>query len=851
MRRSRRLARPPLLLVVALFAMGAPLGGQDTPTPAAPGAQEPAGPGAVPNVFEVATRARIVADSAARAERTIERLGTVGGFAAEIDDATQRHADLQALLGAIIDMEFVRLERLSRLRDQALLEDGRLETLHTRLIDRLTQLGELRARWAGHQQNWVAWRAEHRGHPEYAAIEADVERAIERIERVVTQASEAATQLLALQRRTEEIRGDIEQIGVVVTAIRTGRRRALMERVEPILLSSEHRAQLADETWREWEPGAALQLAAYPAFVRANLGLLAFHVLLAVVLGFLARWVARVTSPSAGTGTGGRGSQGGEAGEGGSELAEGEAEAEGRDDDAWGGLLAHPWALGVFGSVLLAMQRITLAPPLWDVLLWGAFGAIASLLSRRLFQARALRMTVYLLAGFYPGFLLLEVVQLPAPLFRLGLAAVAAAAVPVFLVLGRRRAALARAEESHDPRRIWPLQIGAAVWGLVLLAVLLGFDALGRWVLHATVTTAAMVFVVLLVFALARTALPMLLRGAETGRRLRGVGVQLAQRLIFLFRIAVVVIAALVLLDIWGVAESPVATWQWFTSLGFQAGPLRITVGGIILGVLVIYLALLLSGLTRTLVTADVERRQEGDRGLAESINRLVHYAIITVGVVIALAVLGVELQNFAIVAGALGIGVGFGLQNVVNNFASGLILLFERPVRVGDTVVVDDVWGTIQKIGLRSTVMVTFDQSEMIVPNADLVSEKVTNWTLSSPTARIILPVGVAYGSSISQVLKILVDSAFAHDAVLKEPPPEGLFVGFGDSSLDFELRVWVSNIRQRLQVRSVTLTEVERRLAEAGIEIPFPQRDLHLRSVDGEALGQLWSGSGGADGE
>jgi potassium-dependent mechanosensitive channel len=138
-----------------------------------------------------------------------------------------------------------------------------------------------------------------------------------------------------------------------------------------------------------------------------------------------------------------------------------------------------------------------------------------------------------------------------------------------------------------------------------------------------------------------------------------------------------------------------------------------------------------------------------------------------------------------------------------------------------------------------------------MIVPNADLVSEKVTNWTLSSPTARIILPVGVAYGSSISQVLKILVDSAFAHDAVLKEPPPEGLFVGFGDSSLDFELRVWVSNIRQRLQVRSVTLTEVERRLAEAGIEIPFPQRDLHLRSVDGEALGQLWSGSGGADGE
>jgi potassium-dependent mechanosensitive channel len=199
------------------------------------------------------------------------------------------------------------------------------------------------------------------------------------------------------------------------------------------------------------------------------------------------------------------------------------------------------------------------------------------------------------------------------------------------------------------------------------------------------------------------------------------------------------------------------------------------------------------------------------------------------------------ELQNFAIIAGALGIGVGFGLQNVINNFASGLILLFERPVRVGDTVVMDGEWATIQKIGLRSTVMVTFDQSELIVPNGDLVSEKVTNWTLSNPTARIILPMGVAYGTSIEDVLSILMESAFAHEAVLKEPPPEALFVGFGDSSLDFELRVWVGNIRLRLQVRSVVLTEVERRLAEAGIEIPFPQRDLHLRSVDGDAVARL----------
>jgi potassium-dependent mechanosensitive channel len=800
--RPRLLLGLPLLLALA---HPAPAPAQQLEPPAAQPApaQEPV----VPGIFEMATRARIVADSAARAERAIERLRATAALQAEIQDAAQRQVELQALLSSIVEMEFVRLERLSRLRDQALLEDNRLEALNARLIERLTQLGELRARWAEHQRQWRTWRPALQGDPDYPTVAPDVAAAIARIEEVVVRASEAATELLALQRRAEELRGDMERIDRSVTAIRAGRRRALMQRTEPVLLSGEHLRQLRAADLREWRPIEALQPAAYPAFVRQHLGFLTFHILLAVALGFIARRLRRAAGESGG----------------------------------WAGLLDHPWALGVFGSVAVAVQRIALAPPLWDVLLWVLFGGTAAVLARPLFDARALRWTVYLLAVFYPVFLLLEVLQLPVPFFRLGLAAVAAAAVPIFLVLGRRKAAAAAAEGSTDPRRTWPLRIGAAMWAVVLIAIAAGYDALARWILHSTVTSGGVVVMVVLVFALVRHALPMLLRGAETGRLLRGVGVRLAQRLMGLVRIVVATAAVLVLLDIWGIAESPIATWQRIIGAGFRVGPVEVTVGRILIAMLVLYGAVLLSGLARTVVTADVERRQEGDRGLSESISRLVHYAIITLGVVLALAAMGVELQNFAIVAGALGIGVGFGLQNVVNNFASGLILLFERPVRVGDTVVVDDVWGTIQKIGLRSTVMVTLDQSEMIVPNADLVSEKVTNWTLSNPTARIILPVGVAYGSPIGDVLTILVESAFAHEAVLKEPPPEALFTGFGDSSLDFELRVWVGNIRRRLQVRSTVLTEVERRLAEAGIEIPFPQRDLHLRSVDADALARL----------
>lgn len=771
-----------------------------------------------PGVLDVPVRARLVADSASRTQRTIERLAAVGDLSAEVAGAARRHEDLQALYDAMVALEFVRLERLSRLRDQALLEDGRLETLQDQLGGRLTQLSEIRERWTRQRADWQRWRSDLRAEPEFDAVAPVLATTLARIDTVIERTSNAALALLALQQQTEDLRAEIERLDAEVVAIRAVRRRALLERDKPVLLSAGHREALGEVDWGEWSPLAAVQPRSYFAFARAHTGLLLFHLLLAVAIGLGARRL-RGAGASGDTSSGGDGEDRG-------------------DDDAWGGLLAHPWLLGLFASVVVAMQRIILAPPLWDVLLWVLFGAAAAVLSRALFDVRALRWTVGLLAALYPVLLLFEVVQLPVPAFRLALAAVAAAALPLFLVLGRSRTRAAEAAGSSDPRRTWPLRIGAIMWGVVLLAVVTGYDALGLWALHATVTSTAVVFVVVLAFALVRFALPVLLRGAEAGRRLRGAGVQVVQRILVLLRVALVTAAALVLLDVWGIAESPVATWRQIWNFQLLGQPIEVTVGGVIVALLVVYVALLVSGVVRTLVTADVERRQAGDRGLGESISRLVHYAVITMGVVVALAAMGVELQNFAIVAGALGIGVGFGLQNVVNNFASGLILLFERPVRVGDTVVVDDVWGTIQKIGLRSTIMVTFDQSEMIVPNADLVSEKVTNWTLSNPSARVILPVGVAYGSPISQVIGILVDSALSQDDVLNEPPPEALFVGFGDSSLDFELRVWVSNIRRRLHVRSEVLIDVERRLTAADIEIPFPQRDLHLRSVDPDTL-------------
>ncbi|MCG6980644.1 MAG: mechanosensitive ion channel [Deltaproteobacteria bacterium] len=179
----------------------------------------------------------------------------------------------------------------------------------------------------------------------------------------------------------------------------------------------------------------------------------------------------------------------------------------------------------------------------------------------------------------------------------------------------------------------------------------------------------------------------------------------------------------------------------------------------------------------------------------------------------------------------ALGPAVVLGYKN---NFVSGIIMLFERPVRVGDYIELGGVWAEIRKIGLRATVVRTFDAADIVVPNSDLISNQVTNWTLSDQLVRRIIPVGVAYGSDVPLVTETLMKCATASSNVLKMPAPQVLFRDFGESSLDFELRVWIANVDNMLVVESDLRHDIDRRFRDKGIEIAFPQRDLHIRSVD-----------------
>jgi len=270
---------------------------------------------------------------------------------------------------------------------------------------------------------------------------------------------------------------------------------------------------------------------------------------------------------------------------------------------------------------------------------------------------------------------------------------------------------------------------------------------------------------------------------------------------------------------------------------GVSVGALSVSVGDVMAFALTVWLSFLLARLVDFVLQEDVFTRVRTGRGVPYAISGLVRYTLIFIGLLVGLSAAGVELSKLTVIVGGLGVGIGFGLQNVVNNFVSGLILLFERPIQVGDSVQLPDVWGKVKRIGIRTSVIRSFDGAEVIVPNGMLISDKVTNWTLSDERRRIELDVGVDYGTPAQRVIDLLIGVAKANPGVMKDPEPHAYFVNFGDNALLFKLRVWVELTDRGYSTLSELAVAVQEALEQAGIGVPFPQRDLHLVSVSPKA--------------
>lgn len=358
----------------------------------------------------------------------------------------------------------------------------------------------------------------------------------------------------------------------------------------------------------------------------------------------------------------------------------------------------------------------------------------------------------------------------------------------------------------------------------------LGYYAAARYLTFPTITTIGFLAALLVLFDLFRAFLDRWVEGqGEAGAR------KDQTRLVPIFVAFLMILAALpVLALIWGASESDLLNiWDWLNA-GVPIGQSRFSITDLLVFVLVFGVGYTLTRLAQKTVRTSVLPRTNIDKGAKNALLAGIGYVGIFLAALAAISATGLDLSSLAIVAGALSVGIGFGLQNIVSNFVSGIILLIERPIKEGDWVEAGGIEGTVRKISVRATLIDTFDRCAVIVPNSDLIASSVKNYTAPDITGRLRVGIGVAYGTDVEKVQDILTEIATSQPQALLYPAPSVVFKNFGASSLDFEVRIYLRDVNKSLGVRSEINFAIAKRFAEEGIEIPFNQNDVTLRNVD-----------------
>ncbi len=394
--------------------------------------------------------------------------------------------------------------------------------------------------------------------------------------------------------------------------------------------------------------------------------------------------------------------------------------------------------------------------------------------------------------------------------------------------------------------RGWHRLFRLVIFGLgggTILAALLGYIGLARFMSQQIVVTGAIVATMYIGF-LSASAISNIGSFTKTtlGRRLDGRFQfdearedQLGLLASVIINLLVVLVGVPLILLQWGFQWGDLSAWAYNVASGIRIGSITISLIGILAGIAIFLVGFFVTRIFQRWLDGKVMERGRVDPGLRHSIRAIVGYAGIAVAAMIGISAAGIDLSNLALVAGALSLGIGFGLQNIVNNFVSGLILLAERPFKVGDWIVAGAVTGTVSKINVRATEIETFQRQTVIMPNSELINSAVGNWTHRNSLGRVEIRVRAAYDSDPRKVHDLLLEIATRHPLVLRNPAPAVAFVDFAESSLDFEIRLFLADITAQGDLGNELRFQIMEEFAKEGIGIPFPQRDLNIRPAQG----------------
>ena len=510
-------------------------------------------------------------------------------------------------------------------------------------------------------------------------------------------------------------------------------------------------------------------------------------------------------------------------------------------------LFERPLAATLLAIVLFSPWVLVYAPREINLLLLAVALPPTILILRRAIDPR-LAPFLYALVVVYALSRLLELLDKVPALERLLFQLQMLATVSLLAWLLRKHH-LVRREAATVARSVnWTIRgIRAAtlLFSGALAADLLGYTQLGRFVADAalgSIYAAVILYAgVQVVYGLIRLALNVWpLQNLWMVRNLKST---VERRARLATRWAAIVAWVLAALELVALLEPARDGLGKLLSAQYMVGEIGLSLGALLTFVVTIWGAVLLSRLLRFVLDQEVFSRLAMPRGIPYALTTILHYVLLVAGVLIAIASTGINLDRFTIIAGAVGVGAGFGLQGIVNNFVSGLILLFERPIKVGDAVEMANRGGQIQRIGIRSCVMRTGDGAEIIVPNSMLIASEVTNWTLSDRQRRIEIPLGVAYGNDPERIMALLTEVAEEHEDILAHPPPDAQFTGFGQHALEFKLGAWTGRPERAGSIRSEMCVRIYKMLRQEQIEIPYPQSTLHVRSFD-PGVTDAWRG-------